>query len=100
MCKFCLKVKYIDMDLIRGVNCGAKILLAHFRLICKGNVPFRKDFDWSVREHKRMALLKDQEMAFVASYISKLQATCKPVACYLPQDSWLTWQGLSSSEPA
>lgn len=66
------------MNLVRGVNCGAKIPLAHFRLICKGHIPFRKDFDWTSKDHKNMALLKDDgEMAFVASYVEKLQEKCQ-----------------------
>lgn len=66
------------MNLVRRVNCGAKILLAHFRLICKGHVPFQKDFDWTSKNHENMALLKDSEMAFVARYIEKLQEKRKP----------------------
>jgi hypothetical protein len=88
------------MNLVRGVNCGAKILLAHFRLICKGHVPFRKDFDWKSKNNKSMALLKDGEMAFVAKYIEKVQEKCKPAIWQCQRDSWLISQGLNSNRPA
>ena len=51
------QVRYTMMPLVRGAHHGAKTLLAHFHLICKGQKPF--EIDWNgdrlARTTQRMA---------------------------------------------
>jgi hypothetical protein len=62
------KIRYMDMELVRAINSGAKTILAHFHYCCKGQQPFKREFDWTAPKTKRMAKLDDEESEFMAHY--------------------------------
>ena len=51
-----------------AINCGAKIILAHFHYCCKGQQPFQQDFDWSSEKTRKMAHLNEEQVEFMKSY--------------------------------
>lgn len=61
------------MPLVRATNSGAKTILAHFHYCCKGQQPFRKDFDWNSQKVQRMAHLDSEQSRFMAAYRDRVQ---------------------------
>jgi hypothetical protein len=62
------QVQYLDMPLVRATNSGAKTILAHFHYCCKGQRPFRADFDWNSPKLRKMAHLDAEQSDFMANY--------------------------------
>lgn len=58
-------VRYLDMPLVRATHSGAKTILAHFHYCCKGQQPFRPDFDWAKPQIRRMAQLDSEQIIFM-----------------------------------
>ena len=74
------KVRYADMNRVRAMHSGAKTLLAHFHYVCKGNFPFRQDFDWTLATNQRMAELDPEQLRFVQGLVDELGRICTYVS--------------------
>ena len=59
------QVRYLDMPLVRATHSGAKTILAHFHYCCKGQQPFRPDFDWETPQIRKMAQLDSEQIMFM-----------------------------------
>jgi hypothetical protein len=88
------KVRYTSMHLIQSLHIGAKTLLSHFHLICKGQKPF--ELDWSVagaeKPVQRMARVSSEEAAF----LNRLSHTVQKKGTY-PLGSNVTEWGSGST---
>jgi hypothetical protein len=62
------QVLYMDMGLVRAINSGAKTILAHFHYCCKGQHPFKAEFDWNSPKIQRMAKLNPEQICFMENY--------------------------------
>ncbi|KAM0434005.1 hypothetical protein ACHAPT_003949 [Fusarium lateritium] len=58
-------VVYLDMPLIRGINSGAKTILAHFHTACKGQIPFSENVDYNTPSFRKMAELDKEQVSFL-----------------------------------
>jgi hypothetical protein len=61
------------MELVREIQAGSKIILAHFHYCCKGQIPFSAEFDWLSESIKRMAELDEQQLHFLRTYVPVVQ---------------------------
>ena len=59
-------VQYLDMELVRASNSGAKTILAHFHYCYKGQQLFSQGFDWTSPKVRRMARLDAEQTEFMA----------------------------------
>lgn len=60
------------MPLVRATHSGAKTILAHFHYGCKGQRPFREDFDWKAPQVRKMAQLDTEQSLFMERYKEQL----------------------------
>ncbi|KAL9110183.1 MAG: hypothetical protein Q9227_005243 [Pyrenula ochraceoflavens] len=65
--------RYLDMPLVRATHSGAKTILAHFHYCCKGQRPFRPDFDWKSAKIRKMAQLDAEQCAFMERFHDQVQ---------------------------
>ncbi|KAH6970653.1 hypothetical protein BKA56DRAFT_678627 [Ilyonectria sp. MPI-CAGE-AT-0026] len=63
-----VSIRYYDMKLIRGYQIGAKVLLAHFHYVNKGNIQFQPSFNWNSPSNRRMAELTDTQIQFIQTF--------------------------------
>jgi len=62
---------------VRATNSGAKTILAHFHYCCKGQRPFRPEFDWTSAKTRRMARLDVEQGNFMAVYRDRVSSRGK-----------------------
>lgn len=69
------KLRYTQMELIRNLFLGAKILLYHFHFICRGQSPFQIDWDseTATQSVAKIAKLDQTQTAFMRTLVAEIR---------------------------